>query len=825
MESTKLLKGLFKKINSENNFVDEGGGGYTQLTPHLALVVSILYMMVADGEISDQESSQLQSVIGKNENVLKRALNYVETTKIEQFLKDVPAVLDSQDSLCVLMNVCDSIMADGQLAEVELNLFERLTSALGHSKKSFRSYFNTISIKNKKSVLGSFENIVESDKLTPQMALAASLLYMMSADGSMAEEEIGQLNVVIGRSAVLLQAGLKYVKTIKFQQFVKEAAALLNPAQQLCILTNVCDSMMSDGEVATVELELFRRMLTAFNFKEEKFQPYFNILSRKNEKPVEKEDEGDQSGVIPARIIKSEEDGVVYDRKLSRNEKNIKAPGEIDSSEDENNEISDPTEQSELSKTIKRKMQDNLSKMKQSIEGSNGIQDITDNANSRSDSEENLIREHKDTKSFADDKAANENKSVHYLDSDASKDSVHYLNADTSKDSIHYLDTDTSKDSVHFLDADASKSSVHFLRNDTAHYASDDVSTKNSGAKTLTHQFHNKFRIESGPVKQRTLQDNLSTISSKHRDRKKKSPSEQRKIVDSDHDFDKSPLQVRMSIVKTRTDEINQTLDILETVSDAHFTKRSQILHTIKFSPSPVLTQVKNNNASSQPTVVSSPTLIVNNPILIVNNQILIIENEGFPMAANQSALENSASAVSIDGLKVKIATLFTALIIAFGFSSFGETTTQTDLVKNMNLAANANVNLQAVAVQQTMYKLAADDLDSDISKKDFLSSEQQELAKSKLATYLTKIEAQESAPASKDGKKELTAARKHHEELEAVDGSKLEWFALSKAILLFGIGLTLCGFFFRSRFIFYTSSLSAVAGTLLTLNGYFLIF
>ncbi len=335
----------------------------------------------------------------------------------------------------------------------------------------------------------------------------------------------------------------------------------------------------------------------------------------------------------------------------------------------------------------------------------------------------------------------------------------------------------------------------------------------------------NKAKKQSGPVKNRAIKDNLSTIPSKHRARQKKSPSDQRKIVDSDHDFDESPLQVRMTIVQTRTDEINQTLDILETVSDAHFTKRSQILHTIKFSPSPVLTQVRNDNASSQPIVVNSPTLIVNNPILIVNNPILIIQNEEFPMAANQSALENSASAVGIEGLKVKIATLFTGLIIAFGFSSFGETTTQTDLVKNVNLAANANVTLQAVAVQQTMYKLAADDLDSNIAKKDFFSSEQQELAKSKLETYLTKIEVQESNPASKDGKKELTATRKHHEELEAVDGSKLEWFALSKAILLFGIGLTLCGFFFRSRFIFYTASLSAVTGTLLTLNGYFLFF
>ena len=783
MESTKLLKGLFNRLNNGSHFVDGAGGGYTQLTPHLSLVVAILYMMVADGEISDQESSQLQSVIGSNENVLKRALHYVERTDIEQFLKDVPAVLDSQDSLCVLMNVCDSIMADGQLAEVETKLFERLTSALGHNKKTFKSYFKTISIKNKKSVLGSFENVSISEQLSPQMALAASLLYMMSADGSMAEEEIGQLNVVIGNSKGLLQAGLKYVRSIKFQQFIKEATVIINPAQQLCILTNVCDSMMSDGEVAAVELDLFRRMLTAFGFSEEKFQPYYNILLRKNEKPVEIDNEDSYAGVIPARIKKNEEEGVAYDRKMSRSDNNIKAPGELGNSADEQDEINARTEQSELGIIINRKMHDNLSKMSADIQSGSGIQEITDNANSQSSDGETSLRAYNDSRTLTD--------------------------ANQIQDSVHYLDNDETKESIHYLENENAKSSVHYLDKDETNSDADHEFNKLNGSNKNALQPQNTHSNGSGPAKQRAIKDKHQLISGKRPPRREKSPSDLRIIANSELFVEQTPLRARMTVVKTRTDEINQTLDRLETVSESHFTKRSQVLNTITFSPAPALAYVKVDS-------------------VLVNNPIAIIINEEFPMAANNSVLENSASATCLAGfdkLKIKIAGLFTAMIIAHGFSSFGESVAQIDLIKNQNLITNTNLSLQALAVQQSFYQLAADDLDFSLSKKDFYSSEQQELVKNKLAAYLLKIKTQESAPESLDGKKELLAARKNHQQLEAVDESKLQWFSLSKAILLFGIGLSLCGFFFRSRIVFYSASLSAALGTVFTLNAYFLFF
>lgn len=762
MDSANLLKGLFKKLGNENNFVGGDGGGHMQLSPYLALVVSILYMMVADGEISDQETSQLQSVVGKDDAVLKRALHYVATTTIDQFLADVPAVLDSQDSLCVLMNVCDSIMADGELAELELNLFQRLLSALGHSKKSFRSYFNTISIKNKKSVLGSFENFDDKAQLTPQLALAASMLYMMSVDGSMAEEEIGQLNVVIGRSEGLLQAGLKYVRQNKFQQFISETSAMLNTAQKLCILTNVCDSMMSDGEVADIEMELFRRMLTAFNLSEKKFQPYFTILSRKNNKPEEKEDQDNIGGFIPARSKKKEEEGFNFDRKIVNNENKRKAPGDIDSAADEEAEPGEVSEETQLGIIINRKMRDNINKMSESIDGENGIQDITDNANSMQQDDEQTVREHHDKKSLAPDSFAR-------------------------NDSIHYLDKET---------ADTGVNGDVKLRTET---------------KETRLALSSRKRIKKDHVTHRSIKDSRTLIPNGHGKRRGTSPSDLRVITDSDVEFDGSPLQVRMTIVQTRTDEINQTLDKLNDVSEAQFQKRSLILSAITFSPAPIASAVapKTDNTASQSLTLVSPITRLHKEKLLVTENI--------------SALEKSETTAGFQKMKMKIACLFGALIIAHGFSSVGESTAQSHLIQNNNQVSNTHATLQALAAQQTIFRVAADELDASLSRKESFSIEQLEIEKNKLAAYRKKIEDLDSAPVTGDGKKELLAKRAQHETFSATESKMMQWFVLSKAILLFGIGLSVCGFFFKSRFIFYGAVSAAVLGSLLSVNGFFL--
>lgn len=259
-----------------------------ELTPVMVLAASLLYMMSSDGHIEDEESSQLQAVIGGNEELLSYALAYVQRVPVDDFLKLAPVLLSQQDKLCILTNVCDSMLSDGRCETAELALFEKMQTAFGVTASAFKPYFKIIQLKNDKSVFGPFVPLQEgTQRVTPHLALAASLIYMMSADGNLGQEEIGQLETVIGEFDGLQKAALTYVRSVKREDFFKQARPVLSSNQLLCILSNVCDSMMADGVVAVVEDKLFLRMVMAFGLREEDFDRYQKVLETKNFKPFD----------------------------------------------------------------------------------------------------------------------------------------------------------------------------------------------------------------------------------------------------------------------------------------------------------------------------------------------------------------------------------------------------------------------------------------------------------------------------------------------------------------------------------------------------------
>ncbi len=257
------------------------------LTPALVLVAGILYMMSSDGQIEDKETSQLQAVIGDNENLLNFALDYVQRVPVETFLKQAPLVLSMQDKLCILTNVCDSMLSDGRCEPSELLFFETLLNAFGVSPEEYRPYFQVIQLKNDKTVLGPFAEIQDGPRISPHLTLAVSLLYMMSADGRLAQEEIGQFETVVAEFDGLQIAALGYVRANKRENFLKRMQRGLNKKQKLCVLINVCDSMMSDGVVSVVEYKLFLGIMSVFDWHIADFNKFNKVLEVKNFKPFD----------------------------------------------------------------------------------------------------------------------------------------------------------------------------------------------------------------------------------------------------------------------------------------------------------------------------------------------------------------------------------------------------------------------------------------------------------------------------------------------------------------------------------------------------------
>ena len=350
-----------------------------ELTPFLSLAVALLYMLMADGEIDDHESSQLQAVIGGNQDVLELAFEYVETIALEQFLKDAPAVLSNEDKLCILCNLCDCLLADGVCEQVEDALFQKICLSFGYSSKSFTTYYSAISLKNEKSLLGPYDpQVLELEVMTPHLAMAVSLIYMMSADGDIAQEEIGQLQVVIGEFENLQGFAMQYVRNVKMNQFCSEASSVLNADQKLLILTNVCDCMMSDGKVAEIEQRLFANLLAAFDVSDKQFSSYYAPLEIKNFKPFGSDEE--VKSLHTRKRTRKKGRGSTFGMDLSHKHSNAAhAKREVNDAANQGEWQSEESHAS-LSDVITRTMQENIQQVSGTFQDGNDVERVSQNA-------------------------------------------------------------------------------------------------------------------------------------------------------------------------------------------------------------------------------------------------------------------------------------------------------------------------------------------------------------------------------------------------------------------------------------------------------------
>lgn len=143
-----------------------------------------------------------------------------------------------------------------------------------------------------------FKGDKSTEGMTPHFVFATSLLYMMQSDGEMDHEEVGQLLAVLGgeeqngvigvgaNNRQLLDRALKYIRSNPIEKFLKEAAPVLTDAQKMCILINLVDSSLSDGQPEQEEQLLFAKFLHGFGISEERFTPFFEVIVLKNDRSV-----------------------------------------------------------------------------------------------------------------------------------------------------------------------------------------------------------------------------------------------------------------------------------------------------------------------------------------------------------------------------------------------------------------------------------------------------------------------------------------------------------------------------------------------------------
>ena len=126
-------------------------------------------------------------------------------------------------------------------------------------------------------------------KLDPKLIMAASLIYMSSVDGTIAQQEWGQLKTVVGGDDKLLEKALDYVRETSVDEFLDIASSTLSKEQKICILLNVYDSLHSDEVAEPEELELFEKFLSKFSIEREEINQSLEAIFIKNNLAVLKQ--------------------------------------------------------------------------------------------------------------------------------------------------------------------------------------------------------------------------------------------------------------------------------------------------------------------------------------------------------------------------------------------------------------------------------------------------------------------------------------------------------------------------------------------------------
>ena len=120
-------------------------------------------------------------------------------------------------------------------------------------------------------------------ELTPYLSLAVASIYMVAADGSLADEEMGQLTAMFGGDENLIQEAVEFIKQNEnLEENISTINKMLNNEQKEVMLINLLDILLADGEADESEKELFFMFSNAFGFDQSALEPYFDIISKKN---------------------------------------------------------------------------------------------------------------------------------------------------------------------------------------------------------------------------------------------------------------------------------------------------------------------------------------------------------------------------------------------------------------------------------------------------------------------------------------------------------------------------------------------------------------
>ncbi|HYG49884.1 MAG TPA: hypothetical protein VD905_03230 [Flavobacteriales bacterium] len=136
------------------------------ITPKMAFICSMLYVVAADGEVDAQEIGNLLRVVGasnvdgnlvvggENPELFKTCFTFVKKHSSDEFIDLVTTqnILSHKQKMFILANMLDSILSDRELKQHERQLVTVFQEKFGISNQEFKPVYEVILFKNNKTL-------------------------------------------------------------------------------------------------------------------------------------------------------------------------------------------------------------------------------------------------------------------------------------------------------------------------------------------------------------------------------------------------------------------------------------------------------------------------------------------------------------------------------------------------------------------------------------------------------------------------------------------------------------------------------------------------
>ena len=205
-------------------------------------------------------------------------------------------------------------------------------------------------------------------------------------------------------------------------------------------------------------------------------------------------------------------------------------------------------------------------------------------------------------------------------------------------------------------------------------------------------------------------------------------------------------------------------------------------------------------------------------------------------MDANDAAEQVAAARAENDAeeqFRSRVALLIAFMAMLLAITSLGGGNAAEDIFNN-NIQASDTWNFyQAKNIRQTAFRLAADELESEVTAAGgSMSPEARAALEAKIKQYRDTVARYESEPDKDEpanpikgeGKKELTARAKHLESRRDRAQDQDPNFDFAEALFQIAIVLSSVAILANSRMIVTVAIVTGAVATLLMINGYFLV-